>query len=129
MSAKVSFNTTKIIRTNMVIPQAVIAAGLIYVSGTGGVDPQTGKVVSDVFEEQARQAFINIKTILTEAGSDLSKIVKTTIWMVGGQDPTFAAINKVYAEFFPGNPPARSAPQVMPFPGGLLISVECVALI
>jgi 2-iminobutanoate/2-iminopropanoate deaminase len=129
MSAKVSFNTTKIIRTNMVIPQAVIAAGLIYVSGTGGVDPQTGKVVSDVFEEQARQAFINIKTILTEAGSDLSKIVKTTIWMVSGQDPTFAAINKVYAEFFPENPPARSAPQVMPFPGGLLISVECVALI
>jgi 2-iminobutanoate/2-iminopropanoate deaminase len=128
MSQKVNFNTTKVPRSNMVIPQAVIAAGLIFVSGTAGVNPLTGKLIGDGFEEQAYQAFRNIKTILEEAGSSLDKIVKTTIFMVTGQDTSFAIINKVYSEFFPENPPARSAPQVMPFPGGILISVECIAL-
>lgn len=128
MSQKTSFNTTKIPRSNMVIPQAVIAAGLIFVSGTAGVDPLTGKLVSDSYEEQAYQAFKNIKIILEEAGSSIDKIVKTTIFMVTGQDTSFAIINKVYSEFFFENPPARRAPQVMPFPGGILISVECIAL-
>jgi 2-iminobutanoate/2-iminopropanoate deaminase len=62
---------------------------------------------------------------LEDAGSDLSKIVKTTIFMVSGND--FSILNKVYTEFFPENAPARSAPQVMPFPAGILISVECIA--
>lgn len=107
-------------------PQAVIANGLIFVSGTPGLDPASGQVVSNSFEEQARQAFQNIRIILEEAGSKMSKVVKTTIFMVSGND--FAVISKVYAEFFPENAPARSTPQVMPFPAGILISVECIAL-
>jgi 2-iminobutanoate/2-iminopropanoate deaminase len=63
--------------------------------------------------------------ILEEAGSDISKVVKTTIFMVAGND--FAVVNKVYVEFFPEDPPARSTPQVMPFPAGILVSVECIA--
>ena len=122
-----NFNTPKVFRTNLVFPQAVLSDNLIFVSGTAGVDPTTGKIVSDNFETQAIQAFTNVKTILEEAGSSLSKIVKTTIYMVSGCDPDFKIINKTYANFFPNNPPARSAPQVMPFPGGILISVECVA--
>ncbi|WP_439695975.1 RidA family protein [Mucilaginibacter sp. AW1-7] len=129
MASKISFNTGKISRLNTFIPQAVIAGGLIYVSGMAGLNPETGKLIDDTFEGQARQAFTNIQTILQEAGSHMDNIVKTTIWMVSGQDPTFAAINKIYAGFFPKNPPARSAPQVMPFPGGILVSVECVALV
>jgi 2-iminobutanoate/2-iminopropanoate deaminase len=53
-------------------------------------------------------------------------VVKTTIFMVAGNE--FSVINKVYGEFFPENPPARSTPQVMPFPAGILISVEAIAL-
>lgn len=128
MSNFVSFNATGVPRLNTYIPQATIAAGLIFVSGTAGVDPQTGKLISDSFEEQARQALNNIKTILEEAGSSINKVVKTTVWMVSDADPTFAAINKVYAEFFPENPPARSAPQVNAFPGDILVSIECIAL-
>ncbi len=128
MSDFVSFNASGVPRLNTYIPQATIAAGLIFVSGTAGVDPQTGKLISNSFEEQARQALNNIKTILEEAGSNISKVVKTTVWMVSGADPAFVAINKVYAEFFPENPPARSAPQVNAFPGDILISVECIAL-
>jgi 2-iminobutanoate/2-iminopropanoate deaminase len=125
MRRKEVFNTTKIPRMTEVFPQAVIAGDFIFVSGTTGVDSATGKL-SDKFEEQARQAFLNIKTILEEMGSSMDKIVKTTVFMVTGND--FSILNKVYAEAFPENAPARSTPQVMPFPAGILISVECVVL-
>ena len=108
-------------------PQSVIAGDYIFLSGTPGLHPESGKIVSDSFEDQTRQCFVNIRTILEEAGSSLSKVIKTTVFMVAGND--FSLINKVYAEFFPENPPARSVPQVMPFPAGILISVECIALV
>ena len=126
MTKKENFNTTKAPRMSQVFPQAVIAGNFIFLSGTPGFD-FSGKVVSDNFEDQARQSFQNIKTILEEAGSDLSKVVKTTVFMVAGND--FAILNKVYSEFFGDNSPARSTPQVTPFPAGILISVECIALL
>lgn len=126
MDTRKSFNASNAPRMSDAFPHAVIADKFIFLSGTPGLD-QSGKIVSESFVEQARQAFLNIKTILEEAGSSLEKVVKTTIFMVAGND--FAVINKVYKEFFPDNAPARSVPQVMPFPGGILISVECVALL
>ena len=107
-------------------PQAVMAENFIFLSGMPGLDLATGKVVSANFEDQVRQSFENIKIILEDAGSSLAKVVKTTIFMVTGND--FSVINKVYKEFFPENAPARSTPQVMPFPAGILVSVECIAL-
>jgi 2-iminobutanoate/2-iminopropanoate deaminase len=125
MQERKNFNTDKAPRLNDIFPQAVIANNLIFLSGMAGIVPGTGKLISDSFEEQTRQAFLNIKVILEEAGSNLSKVVKTTIFMVAGHD--FSIINKVYPEFFPINAPARSVPQVLPFPGGILVSVECIA--
>jgi 2-iminobutanoate/2-iminopropanoate deaminase len=121
-----NFNSTKVPRMSQTFPQAVITEKFIFVSGTPGLDLHSGKVVSDSFEDQTRQCFQNIKLILEEAGSSIGKVVKTTIFMVSGND--FSVINKVYAEFFPENAPSRSTPQVMPFPAGILISVECIAL-
>ena len=118
------FNTPKVPRSTEVFPQAVIAGDLIFLSGTTGINPQTG-VLSESFEEQAMQAFSNIETILAELDCTLENIVKTTVFMVTGND--FAVLNKVYAAVFPTNAPARSTPQVMPFPAGILISVECIA--
>jgi 2-iminobutanoate/2-iminopropanoate deaminase len=126
MAEKQNFNTPKAPRMSQAFPQAVIAGNFIFVSGTPGLDLNSGKVVSENFEDQTRQAFQNIGMILEEAGSSLPKVVKTTIFMVSGND--FSVINKVYGEFFPENPPARSTPQVMPFPAGILVSVECIAL-
>ena len=126
MEIKRNFNTSKVPRMTEVFPQAVIADKFIFVSGTAGFNPATGKL-SESFEEQARQAFLNIKTILEELGSGLDKIVKTTVFMVSGNE--FSSLNKVYSEVFPDNAPARSTPQVMPFPAGILISVECIALV
>ncbi|MEO5684976.1 MAG: RidA family protein [Chitinophagaceae bacterium] len=125
MTARKNFNTAKVPRMTEVFPQAVIADELVFISGTTGFHPTTGKL-SDSFEEQAMQSFLNIKIILEELGSSMDKIVKTTVFMVTGND--FATLNKVYAAVFPENAPARSTPQVMPFPAGILISVECVAL-
>ena len=126
MVERKNFNTAKAPRMSEFFPQSVIAGDFIFLSGTPGLTLETGKVISDDFEEQTRQCFVNIKTILEEAGSNMSKVVKTTIFMVAGND--FGVINKVYSEFFPENAPARSVPQVLPFPGGILISVECIAL-
>jgi len=106
MKERENFNTTKAPQMSKVFPQAVIADKFIFLSGTPGLDLKSGQVISDSFEEQTRQSFENIKIILAEAGSSLSKVVKTTIFMVAGND--FGIINKVYSEFFPENPPARS---------------------
>jgi 2-iminobutanoate/2-iminopropanoate deaminase len=123
------FNTANAPRPNAFIPQAVIAGDFIFVSGTAGTDPSTGKLVAGGFEEQVIQSFKNVKTILEDAGSSMDKVVKITVFMVSGEDPDFSVINRVYSTFFPKVTPARSAPQVMPFPGGILFSVECIAVI
>ena len=125
MSVRKNFNTSRAPRMSDAFPQAVIADNLLFLSGMPGLDPATGQVISSDFEEQMRQTFENISVVLDDAGSDLSKVVKTTIFMVTGND--FSVVNKVYKQFFPENPPARSTPQVMPFPAGILVSVECIA--
>ena len=127
MEERKSFNTAKAPRMSQVFPQAVIADKFIFLSGTPGLDLTTGQVVSNDFEDQVRQAFSTSKVILEEAGSSLSNVVKTTVFMVAGND--FSILNKVYSEFFPDNAPARSTPQVMPFPAGILVSIECIALL
>jgi len=120
-----NFNSPRVPAMSDSFPQAVIAGNLVFVSGTPGLDPATGKIVSADFEQQVQQALQNIQLILEDAGTGMSNVVKTTIFMVAGND--FAVINKVYKEFFPVNPPARSTPQVMPFPAGILVSIECIA--
>jgi 2-iminobutanoate/2-iminopropanoate deaminase len=126
METRKNFNTSKVPRMTEVFPQAVIADKFVFLSGTAGFHPTTGQL-SNSFEEQARQSFLNIKTILEELGSGMEKIIKTTVFMVSGNE--FSILNKVYGEVFPNNAPARSTPQVMPFPAGILISVECIALL
>lgn len=126
MENRKNFTTAKAPMMSLAFPQAVVAEKFIFLSGTPGLSLESGQVISDDFEDQTRQCFKNIKVILEEAGSSMLKVVKTTIFMVTGND--FSILNKVYSEFFPENPPARSTPQVMPFPAGILISVECIAL-
>lgn len=81
------------------------------------------------YEAQVVQSFKNVKTILEDAGSSMDKVVKVTVLMVSGSDPDFSVTNKIYSMFFPNQTPARSGPQVMPFPGGILFSMECIAVI
>lgn len=104
--------------------QAVRAAGLLFVSGQPGIDPSTGEAVGPTFEEQARQAFRNLDTVLSAGGGQLNLVVNTTILV--SDVSNFPALNRLFAEFFPENPPARMTMQV-PLPKGLLISLGCVS--
>jgi len=126
MSGRQNFTSARVPRMSDAFPHAVVANDLIFVSGTPGFDPSTGHL-SERFEEQAAQAFRNLKTVLEELGIGLDKVLKTRVFMVAGND--FASLNHVYRDVFPENAPARSTPQVLPFPGGILISVECIALV
>ena len=106
--------------------QAVQAGDLLFVAGQPGVDYRSGNI-SDDFETQARQAFENLATVLESGGSSMKNVVKTTVWLCNAAD--FDILNKLYAEYFPHNPPARSTPVVsLPKPN-LLISIEAIAII
>jgi 2-iminobutanoate/2-iminopropanoate deaminase len=104
--------------------QAVRAAGLLFVSGQPGIDPSTGEAAGLTFDIQARQAFKNLDAVLRAGRSRLDLVVNTTVVITDGSN--FAEVNRLFAEFFPDNPPARMTMQV-PLPKGLLISIGCVA--
>jgi 2-iminobutanoate/2-iminopropanoate deaminase len=87
--------------------QAVVAGGLVFCSGTAGIDPDTG-IVADGIEAQTEQALRNLAAILEEAGSSLRDVVKTTIFYADVDD--FALLNAVYARHMPDPPPARRRP-------------------
>lgn len=106
--------------------QGIAVDGLIFTAGQVPIDPATGKVEAETIEEQTRQSLMNIRAVLHAAGSGLDRVVKMTVFMTDlGQ---FQAMNAVYAEFFPADPPARSAVQVTALPLGVQIEVEAVAL-
>ena len=104
--------------------QAVRAAGLLFVAGQPGVNPSSGEVAGSAFEAQAAQAFKNLETVLRAGGSRLNLVVNTTVLVT--DIANFAELNRLFAEFFPNDPPARMVMQV-PLPKGLLISIGCVA--
>ncbi|MDR2385153.1 MAG: RidA family protein [Tannerella sp.] len=105
--------------------QAVKAGDLLFVSGQLGIDPETGNFVADGAEEQARQAFRNIRAIISEAGYEISDIVKTTVFLSDMSD--FAVVNEVYARQFDGDFPARSAVAVKTLPKNGLVEIEVIA--
>jgi 2-iminobutanoate/2-iminopropanoate deaminase len=105
--------------------QAVRAGGLLFVSGQPGVDPATGLAHGE-FAVQARQVFLNLDTVLRAGGSRLDLVVNTTVLITDLAN--FPIVNRLFAEFFPNDPPARMTMQV-PLPHRLLISIGCVAAV
>lgn len=106
--------------------QAIKTDSLIFTSGQIPIDPATGEIVSGGVENQAAQVLKNLEAVLEAAGSSLGKVVKTTIFIKDMN--SFAAINEVYARFFPNVPPARSTVEVARLPKDVLIEIEAVAL-
>jgi 2-iminobutanoate/2-iminopropanoate deaminase len=106
--------------------QAIIAGGLVFCSGTAGIDPATG-VAPDGIEAQTEQALTNLAAVLEAAGSSMAHLVKTTIFYSDVDD--FARLNEVYARHMPNPPPARSAPANVRLPRGLLVSIDAVAVL
>lgn len=106
--------------------QAIEANGFIYASGQLPIDPATGTFPEGGIKEQTRRSLLNAQAILKEAGSDLSKVVKTTVLLADIAD--FAAMNEVYASFFAAPYPARSAFAVRDLPKGALVEIEMIAV-
>jgi 2-iminobutanoate/2-iminopropanoate deaminase len=105
--------------------QAVMAGGMLFVSGQIPINPQTGELSTADISEQTKLVMDNIGAILKAAGLSYENIVKTTCLLADIND--FAAMNKVYAEYFPTNPPARSAFAVKDLPKGARLEIEVIA--
>ncbi|MDD3415314.1 MAG: RidA family protein [Lachnospiraceae bacterium] len=105
--------------------QAIEVNGMIFTSGMIPINPETGEIVEGL-QEQAKQALTNVKSLLESQGSEMGKIIKTTVFIKDMND--FAKINEVYATFFNGDYPARSCVEVARLPKDVLIEIEAIAL-
>ena len=105
--------------------QAIEAKGMLFVSGQIPINPQTGELSNGTIQEQTKLVMDNIGAILKAAGYGYENIVKTTCLLADISD--FADMNKVYAEYFKENPPARSAFAVKDLPKGARLEIEVMA--
>ena len=105
--------------------QAIEVNGFVFASGQIPIDPTTGQFAEGGIQAQTRQSLLNAQAILQAAGTDLSHVVKTTVFL--SDLANFAAMNEVYAQFFQPPFPARSAVAVRDLPKGALVEIEVVA--
>ena len=106
--------------------QAIKANGLVFLSGQICLDPQTQQLINGDVSAQTERVLQNIAAILTAAGSSLSQVVKTTVFLKSMND--FVAMNEVYGRHFTADPPARSTVEVARLPKDVLVEVEVIAL-
>lgn len=125
--------TQKEIITTENAPQAIgpYSAGVkigefVFTAGQLGLDPESGEFVPGGIEAETRQALKNLRAVLEAGGASLSTVVKTTVFLHDMDD--FGAMNAVYAEFFTGNYPARSAVQAARLPKDAAVEIEAVAV-
>ena len=107
--------------------QAIEANGMVYASGQIAIDPATGEMDGSLgVEAQARQVLTNLKAVLEAAGSSMAKVVKCTVFLQDLND--YAAVNAIYAEFFPAPYPARAAVEVARLPKDAKVEIEAIAI-
>lgn len=106
--------------------QAIEVNGMVFLSGQIPVNPATGEFVEGGIAEQTACVFENIRNVLAEAGLTMDHVVKTTVFLADMS--LFAEMNGVYAQYFQGAFPARSAVAVKALPKGALVEIECIAV-
>jgi len=105
--------------------QAVKVGNLLFVSGQIPINPDSGELITGKFKERVRQVLNNLKNIIEAAETEMSKVVKTNVYMTDLSK--FSELNEVYSEFFSSDPPARAAVQVSNLPLNTDIEIECIA--
>jgi 2-iminobutanoate/2-iminopropanoate deaminase len=105
--------------------QAVRSGSFVFTSGQIPLDPHTGKLETGPIDAQARRVMENLKAVLAASGATFANVVKTTVYLADLSD--FAAMNAVYAGYFPSAPPARSTVQVAALPLGARVEIEMIA--
>ncbi len=106
--------------------QAIKANGFVFVSGHGPSDPATQQTVPGGVREQTERVLKNLEAILRASGSGLDKVVRCGVFLKDMNE--FAAMNEVYARFFPGPPPARTTIEAARLPKDILVEIDAVAL-
>ena len=104
--------------------QAIATGNTVFASGQIPLDPTSGNVIEGGITEQTQRVIENIKEVLTAAGTDITKVVKTTCFLKNMGD--FAVFNEIYAEHFTGKP-ARSCVEVSALPKNVLVEIEVIA--
>jgi len=107
--------------------QATIHNGLIYLSGQGPIDPETNEVVPGTIEQETELTLENIRIILEEAGSSLSKVLQVTAYLLNMRE--YGRFNEVYRRYFPQDPPARTCIQAARLPFGIRIEIDAIAAV
>ena len=107
--------------------QAIAANGFLFISGQTPLDPATGQLIEGDIAAQTNRVLDNLSAILEAAGASLADIVKTTVFLHDMDD--FVAMNAVYAQRFPGAPPARSTVGNLNLPRGAQVEIEAIALL
>ncbi len=106
--------------------QAIRTNGFVFASGQIPIDPKTGEFVAGGIAEQTEQAIKNLSRVLEAAGSGLSRVVKTTVFLIDMGE--FAAMNEVYGRFFSEEPPARATVEAARLPRDARVEIEAIAL-
>jgi 2-iminobutanoate/2-iminopropanoate deaminase len=117
--------TSKAAKPSPTYSQAVKAAGLVFVSGTAPIEPETGKIKGTTVQEQTKQCLTNIAAILEAAGTSMEKIASATVILADEDD--FAGMNEEWMRWFPTNPPARQGAKLPARIPGLKISIAVIA--
>jgi 2-iminobutanoate/2-iminopropanoate deaminase len=105
---------------------AIKAGNFVYTAGQLGLDPDTGELVEGGIEAETRQALDNLMQVLEAAGSNMERVIKTTVFLSDMRD--FPVVNAIYGEYFTNTPPARSTVQVAALPKGGNVEIEAVAI-
>lgn len=106
--------------------QAIKANGMVFTSGQLPINPATGNIDENNIEWQTHQSIKNLEAVLKEAGSDLSKVVKTTVFL--SDINNFGKVNEIYATYFKSEAPGRSCFEVAKLPKNALIEIEAIAI-
>jgi 2-iminobutanoate/2-iminopropanoate deaminase len=107
--------------------QAIISNGFLFTAGQVALDPAKGELIAGGIAEQTSRALDNLRAVLTEAGTDFSQVVKTTVFLVDMAD--FTAMNEVYGRAFGSHKPARSTVAVAALPRGARVEIEVIATV
>lgn len=105
--------------------QAIVAGDFVFCAGQGAIDPATGAVEQGTIEAETHRTLQNVGGLLGAAGVGFADVVKTTVFLADIGD--FAAMNAIYAEYFPAPSPARSTVEVSALPKGFKVEIEVVA--
>ena len=105
--------------------QGVTAGSQVYISGTTGIDPDTGGMIGDTIQAQTRQALTNCEAVLREAGATLEDVVEVGVLLTDPGD--FAGMNEEYVRWFPADPPARWVAKLGVEIPGLLVAIRMAA--